>query len=140
MPAMLSDRILRQLRPSAVAAVERQRHDPTKEQRTVPATAASEPSRFTTSSQVRRGAWTGLDQASVMGVELMAAILTWAGVGFLLDRALGTAPWFLAIGALVGNAAGLYLIWLRSARMNAASAAADADALANADREATGVR
>lgn len=109
--------------------------NPTKEQRTVPATAASQPSQFTTRSQVRRGAWTGLDQASVMGVELMAAILTWAGIGFLIDRALGTAPWFLAIGALVGNAAGLYLIWLRSARMNAALTATAAGALDGADQE-----
>lgn len=62
-----------------------------------------------------------------MGVELLAATLTWAALGWLLDRWLGTAPWFLAIGALVGNAAGIYLIWLRSGRMDAAAAAADAD-------------
>ncbi len=68
---------------------------------------------------LRRGIWVGLDQAHVMGVELMAAILTWAGIGSLIDRALGSGPWFLAIGALVGNFAGLYLVWMRSARMNA---------------------
>lgn len=60
---------------------------------------------------LRRGTWTGLDQASVMGVELLAAILTWAGIGWLVDRWLGTAPWFLAIGALVGNGAGLRIDW-----------------------------
>jgi len=54
-----------------------------------------------------------------MGVELLAATLTWAGVGWLVDRWLGTAPWFLAIGALVGNGAGLYLVWLRGSRMQA---------------------
>lgn len=68
---------------------------------------------------IRRGSWTGLDQASVMGVELIAAILTWAGIGWLVDRRLGTAPWFLAVGALVGNAAGLYLVWLRGMRLQA---------------------
>jgi ATP synthase protein I len=68
---------------------------------------------------LRRGSWTGLDQASVMGVELLAATLTWAGVGWLVDRWLGTAPWFLAIGALIGNGAGLYLVWLRGSRMQA---------------------
>jgi ATP synthase protein I len=64
----------------------------------------------------QRAMWSGLDQASIMSVELMAAILTWAGIGWLVDRWLGTMPWFLAAGALIGNAAGLYLIWLRSAR------------------------
>jgi ATP synthase protein I len=83
----------------------------------------------------RRGAWSGLDQSSIMGVELISATLTWAGIGWLVDRWLGTAPWFLAIGALLGNAAGIYLIWLRAARMDAIDAAlADRDA----ERDATG--
>ncbi|MEX0593086.1 MAG: AtpZ/AtpI family protein [Nitriliruptoraceae bacterium] len=68
----------------------------------------------------RAGLWKGIDQAHIMGVELMAAILTWAGIGYLLDRWLGTDPWFLATGALLGNAAGIYLIWMRSSRMSAA--------------------
>lgn len=72
---------------------------------------------------IRRGAWSGLDQSSIMGVELLAATLTWAGIGWLIDRQLGTAPWFLAIGALIGNAAGIYLIWLRGSRMDAADVA-----------------
>jgi F0F1-type ATP synthase assembly protein I len=71
----------------------------------------------------RRGAWNGLDQSSVMGVELISATLLWAGAGWFIDSRLGTAPWFLAIGALVGNAAGVYLIWLRSGRLDAAEAA-----------------
>lgn len=65
----------------------------------------------------RRGLWTGVDQASTMGMELVAGILVWAGIGYLVDRWLGTGPWLLALGALVGNAAGLYLVWLHSARM-----------------------
>lgn len=82
---------------------------------------------------LRRGTWTGLDQASVMGVELVAAILTWAGIGWLLDRWLGTAPWLLAVGALVGNGAGLYLVWLRGGRL-----AARETTEATGAREATG--
>jgi len=76
-------------------------------------------------SQHRRGALRGLDQSSVMGVELISATLTWAGVGWLLDRWLGTEPWFLAIGALLGNAAGLYLVWLRGRRMDLIEARED---------------
>jgi ATP synthase protein I len=64
-----------------------------------------------------------MDHASIMSVELLAAILTWTGLGWLADRALGTAPWFIVIGGLVGNAAGLYLIWLRSGRMEGGSGA-----------------
>jgi ATP synthase protein I len=66
----------------------------------------------------RRQAWRGLDHAAVMGVELIAGVLMGAGVGWLTDRWLGTGPWFFAIGALIGNAAGLYLIWLRAERMS----------------------
>jgi len=52
-----------------------------------------------------------------MGTELIAAILTWSAVGWVVDQWLGTRPWFLVSGALIGNAAGLYLVWLRSGRM-----------------------
>jgi len=71
----------------------------------------------------RRGVLRGLDQSSVMGVELITATLTWAGIGWLIDRWLGTDPWFLAIGALLGNAAGIYLVWLRGRRMDEVEAA-----------------
>jgi F0F1-type ATP synthase assembly protein I len=58
-----------------------------------------------------------------MGVELLTATLTWAGIGWLVDRWLDTAPWFLAIGAVLGNAAGIYLVWLRGKRMDVIEAA-----------------
>ena len=57
-----------------------------------------------------------MDQASIMSVELIAAILVWGGVGMGLDHWLGTRPWLLGIGVLVGFGAGLYLVWLRSAK------------------------
>jgi F0F1-type ATP synthase assembly protein I len=79
-------------------------------------------------ASTRRGAWNGLDQSSVMGVELISATLLWAGVGWFIDSRLGTAPWFLAIGALVGNFAGVYLIWIRSGRLDAADAVRQARA------------
>ena len=74
------------------------------------------------SASHRRGALRGLDQSSVMGVELLTATLTWAAIGWFVDRWLGTAPWFLAIGAILGNAAGIYLVWLRGRRMDAIEA------------------
>lgn len=75
----------------------------------------------------RRGLWSGLDQSSVMGLELLAGILTWSGLGWLADRWLGTGPWLLGIGAVVGFAGGLYLVWLRSGRMEGIGATRDAD-------------
>lgn len=59
--------------------------------------------------------------------EFMAAILVWAGIGWLVDRWLDTAPWFLIAGALLGNSLGIYLMWLRSDPDRAASARAAAD-------------
>ena len=56
----------------------------------------------------------GVDQSAVYSVELMAGILTWMGLGWLADQWLGTMPWLMVAGALVGNAAGLYLIWVRT--------------------------
>lgn len=48
-----------------------------------------------------------------MGMELMAAVLLWAGIGWLVDGWLRTAPWGLVVGALIGNAGGMYLVFLR---------------------------
>jgi F0F1-type ATP synthase assembly protein I len=69
-------------------------------------------------SAQRRQTWRGLEHANSVGVELVSAVLVWAGLGWLLDRWIGSDPWFLAIGAIVGNAAGIYLIWLRAERMD----------------------
>ncbi len=94
------------------------------------ATPSSAPVRPAASEAMSlRQAWSGLDQASVMGTELMAAILTWTVLGWLADGWLGTGPWLMVAGALLGNAAGLYLVWLRSERMNREElAATDGDA------------
>jgi F0F1-type ATP synthase assembly protein I len=64
-----------------------------------------------------RSSMRGLDQASIMGVELVAAILTWGAIGWFIDERLGTGPWGILVGALIGNAAGLYLVFLRGNRM-----------------------
>ncbi|MGM0819558.1 MAG: AtpZ/AtpI family protein [Actinomycetota bacterium] len=68
----------------------------------------------------------GADQASVMSVELLGGIGTWMAIGWLADRWLDTGPWLMVAGALLGNAAGLYLIWLRGGRATAAPGEADA--------------
>ncbi|MGH8905811.1 MAG: AtpZ/AtpI family protein [Egibacteraceae bacterium] len=52
-----------------------------------------------------------------MVAELISAVVTWAGIGWLLDRWLDTAPWLLLIGIVIGSAAGCYLVILRGNRM-----------------------
>jgi F0F1-type ATP synthase assembly protein I len=82
----------------------------------------------------RRQTWRGLEHANTVGVEMVTAVLLWAGLGWLVDRWLGTDPWFLAIGAIVGNVAGIYLIWLHAQRMDRQEAADAAAATAVAGR------
>ena len=46
--------------------------------------------------------------------EFLAAILTWGGIGWLIDRWLDTAPGFMIAGIVLGNTLGIYLMWIRS--------------------------
>ena len=48
-----------------------------------------------TSNSVLRAPNSGLGQAFRIGVELVSALIVGVGIGLLLDRWLGTAPWFL---------------------------------------------
>lgn len=63
----------------------------------------------------RRGdLWAGLDHSTTMSMELLAGILVWGGVGWLVDGWLGTRPWLFVVGTLLGFGAGLYLVWHRA--------------------------
>ncbi len=67
--------------------------------------------------------WHGVEQAHMMGVELVVAVVLWGGIGWWVDGRLGTGAWFTVIGALIGNAAGIYLVWLRAQRLDGLDAA-----------------
>lgn len=58
-------------------------------------------------------------QADAMGSTIIAYLLTgpalFGGLGWLLDRWLGTA-FFVPVGILAGMALSLYVIWLRYGR------------------------
>lgn len=47
---------------------------------------------------------------SAAGIELAGGVLLFAGLGWLADRGLGTAPWLLVTGAILGLIGGLYLL------------------------------
>lgn len=48
----------------------------------------------------------GMGVGMRIAVELAAAVLVGAGIGIVLDRWLGTAPWLLIVFFLIGVAAG----------------------------------
>lgn len=59
-----------------------------------------------------------------IGWAMVADILTgtflWGGAGFLLDRWLGTRPWIMVGGFVVGYVVGIYAAMLHMRRMQAA--------------------
>lgn len=63
--------------------------------------------------EFRRQMWRDLDSGWATTFELMTAVGVWMGIGWLLDRWLGTWPWLMAMGALLGFALGTYLVFLR---------------------------
>jgi hypothetical protein len=62
----------------------------------------------------RRGGWGDLDTGTIIVAEFISAILTWGGIGWLLDRWLRTEPWLIVLGFVIGTVAGFYLMYLRS--------------------------
>jgi ATP synthase protein I len=43
--------------------------------------------------------------------QLIGAVGLWTAVGYFLDRKLGTKPWLLVVGSLLGMALGFYLFF-----------------------------
>lgn len=54
-----------------------------------------------------------LDDGWTLTAEFVSAVLVWTGIGWFLDSWLGTTPWLLAFGTLLGFVLGIYLAWLR---------------------------
>jgi ATP synthase protein I len=46
--------------------------------------------------------------AYAAAITLVASVVSFCGLGWLLDKWLGTEPWLLIVGIVVGSAAGLY--------------------------------
>ncbi len=45
--------------------------------------------------------------AYAAGITLFVTVASFCGLGWLVDKWLGTQPWFLVAGIVVGSAAGL---------------------------------
>jgi F0F1-type ATP synthase assembly protein I len=68
---------------------------------------------------MKRHAALGLDSLSTdksfaYTADLLAAIFTWGGIGWLVDRWLDTTPIVMVLGFIVGNMSGIYLLYIRS--------------------------
>lgn len=50
-------------------------------------------------------------RASRIGIELMVALLAAGALGYGLDKAFGTMPLFMLLGALIGFGAGMLNAW-----------------------------
>ena len=63
------------------------------------------------------GSWGGGDGIawSIIGT-LLAGVLVWGGIGYLLDRWTGMHGLFTVIGMLLGAAGAFYLIYVRYGR------------------------
>ena len=46
--------------------------------------------------------------AYAAGITLFASVAAFTALGWFLDRWLGTDPWLLIVGIILGSAAGLY--------------------------------
>jgi ATP synthase protein I len=58
-----------------------------------------------------------LGMAFRIGVELVAALIVGVGIGYLIDRALGTMPAFLIVFFFLGAAAGAMNVYRAMARL-----------------------
>ena len=59
----------------------------------------------------------GLGVALRMGSELVAGVVVGAGLGWGLDRWLGTSPWLMVLCFLLGSAAGMLNVYRGLQRM-----------------------
>jgi ATP synthase protein I len=60
----------------------------------------------------------GLSFAARVGTELVVATMLGAFLGYLLDRFLGTKPWLMVVGVVIGAVAGFLNVYRFVQRMN----------------------
>ena len=62
-------------------------------------------------SAARPASMPGLGQALRTGIELVSALAVGVGIGFVLDKWLDTAPWFLVVFFFLGAGAGILNVY-----------------------------
>lgn len=59
----------------------------------------------------------GIAEAADISSRFFASVVSGGGLGWLLDRWLGTWPWLVALGTVVGFALGFYWMLLYAREM-----------------------
>ncbi|MDP6350904.1 MAG: AtpZ/AtpI family protein [Alphaproteobacteria bacterium] len=67
----------------------------------------------------------GLAWALRLTTEMVAALIVGGGIGWMLDKSLGTRPWLLLVFLVIGMAAGMLNIYRTAQRITRAAGAAD---------------
>lgn len=66
------------------------------------------------SREERREVHRGSDAAAALAAELVAGVLAYGAIGWVLDRyVFHTAPWLMAAGFILGFALGMYVLYGR---------------------------
>jgi ATP synthase protein I len=63
--------------------------------------------------------WSGMSTGWQVTAYLLGGILSWGGIGYLVDRLAGTGRLFLPIGMVLGAVGAIYLVYLRFGRGDA---------------------
>jgi ATP synthase protein I len=61
----------------------------------------------------RSEAWSGMGTGWAITATLIAGMLVLGGLGYVLDRVLGTGAALTAVGIVVGAGLGIYIVYLR---------------------------
>jgi ATP synthase protein I len=69
-----------------------------------------------TEDQRPNNAWSGMGTGWSITSTLIAGMLAWGAVGYLVDRLVGTHQVFEGIGIVLGGAGGVYIVYLRYGR------------------------
>ena len=64
----------------------------------------------------RSDAWSGMGVGWAITATLVAGMLVLGGLGYVLDRVLGTGAALTAVGIVVGAGFGIYIVYLRYGR------------------------
>ncbi|HVL90739.1 MAG TPA: AtpZ/AtpI family protein [Actinomycetota bacterium] len=62
----------------------------------------------------RRRLYAGASDGMSKAIDLVTATAVWGAIGWLIDRWLGTWPIVFAIGTVIGNLTGIYILYRRS--------------------------
>ena len=75
-----------------------------------------------------------LGMAFRFGVELVSALAVGLGIGYFLDRWLGTSPWFMVVFFFLGAAAGMLNVYRATLLLGMGNSGTD-DAAAPSEKE-----